>query len=191
MSYDSRNLALSRQPLQLEGPPPAYTGRYGGTPQTVHAMIGAAKGPRGERSTVVRRVAEQIIAGLRAKAYSDEAVGIFYWVCQKARYTHDPKHVEMVRDPTASLDEIQSRGVALLDCDDLATLLAALCMSVGMRCWFCTVDFRPCAGDSFSHVFCVAEDPKSKTRIVLDPVAGPKTAAMLGRVRCFRLFEVT
>ena len=176
--------------LALQGAP-ATSHAYGGTPQTVRVMIAAAKGSRGERSMAVRRVAEMICAQIRAKAYADEALGIYYWVVRSTRYTHDPKHVEMVRDPTASLEEIQSRGVALLDCDDLATLLAALCMSVGMRCWFCTVDFRPCAGDSFSHVFCVAEDPKSKTRIVLDPVAGPKTASMLSRVRCFRLFEVT
>jgi transglutaminase superfamily protein len=164
---------------------------YEGTPQTVAAMIEAAKGPRGERNVSVRRSAEAVVRGLQQKDYTSEIAALYYWVCGSTRYTHDPKHVEYVKDPLATLDEIRKNGRATVDCDDLATVLAALLLSVGVRMWFATVDFKPCDGhDNYSHVFAVAQDPKSGTRVVVDPVAGPRTKEMLNRVRCSKFYEV-
>jgi len=189
---DSTYLALAQRPSRFSlADTNQSISDYEGTPQTVAAMINAAKGDRGERSLAVRRAAEGVVSGLREKDYNGEIAALYYWVCAHKRYTHDPTHVELVKDPLASLEEIQRFGKATLDCDDLSTLLAALLMSIGVRVQIVTVDFKSCTGqDNFSHVFTVAQDPKSKTWLVVDPVAGPRTAEMLRRVKCYRAYSL-
>jgi hypothetical protein len=88
---------------------------------------------------------------------------------------------------------LPEHDVTVSNCDDLATAIATSCMTIGARAQFVTVGFKPRQIGQpkvHTHVFCRAQDPKSKVWWVLDPVAGRKTADMLRRVRQYTIFEV-
>ena len=116
---------------------------YRGTPHTVETMIKLVQGDRGEKSIRVRRHTEQIVGGLRAKDYSSEVVGINYWWAQHGRYTRDPVHVEMLRDPTRLVEDAMG-GKLALDCDEYAIAIGCSCLCIGAEIEFVTVGFRPC-----------------------------------------------
>jgi transglutaminase-like putative cysteine protease len=109
-------------------------------------------------------------------------LALHYFVCRHVRYQRDPLTVELVKTPMATLET----GVG--DCDDIATLLAAMVLLCGSEARFVTVGFR--RGGPFTHVFCEGRDPKTKRWVTLDPVAGPHTPEMLGRIREFKLHVV-
>ena len=165
---------------------------YRGTDHTVAKMVELVRGDRGERSIKVRRHTEQIVNRVRPKAYESEIIAICRWWGNAGRYTRDPLHVEMIRDPERMIDDITA-GVSALDCDDMATAIAAGCLCVGAEVNFVTVGFQPRRmGEpkSHTHVFCRAQDPRTKLWYVLDPVAGRRTQKMLDRVKQYTIFEV-
>jgi len=165
---------------------------YRGTDHTVAKMIQLVKGPRGERSLKVRRHTEQIVGQVRPKDYVSEYIAICRWWGNAGRYTRDPLHVELVRDPERLVDDALV-GKLNMDCDDYAVAIGCGCLLMGGRVQFVTVGFRPRrAGQPkiHTHVFTRAQDPKTKRWWVLDPVAGRRTASMLKRVKQFTAFEV-
>jgi transglutaminase-like putative cysteine protease len=130
----------------------------------------------------LRQLVERICRGLRSKDYLSELAALHYFVCQRVRYQRDPLTVELVKTPMATLQT----GVG--DCDDIATLLAAMGLLCGSQARFVTVAFR--RKFPFTHVFSEGLDPKSKRWVTLDPVAGQHAAQMLRRVREFKLHIV-
>jgi hypothetical protein len=165
---------------------------YRGTDHTVGTMIRLVKGPTGERSLKVRRHTEQIVAQLRPKDYASEVIAIYRWWGNAGRYTRDPLHVEMVRDPERLVDDAMA-GKLSLDCDDYAVAIGAGCLSIGAPIEFVTVGFAPRRHGEpkiHTHVFVRAQDPRTKKWWVLDPVAGRRTKNMLQRVKQYTLFEV-
>lgn len=165
---------------------------YRGTPHTVAKMTALAKGPRGEHSIRVRRHAEQIVGGLRAKDYSSEVIGIGNYWARAGRYTRDPLHIEMLRDPERMVDDAEA-GKLACDCDEYALAIGTSCMCVGAEIEFVTVGFRPPVKGQdpiFTHVFCRAKDPRTGVWWVLDPVAGRRTNEMLSRVKQYRIYRV-
>lgn len=97
----------------------------------------------------------------------------------------DPRTVELVRAPHIIVDQILQGSVPSLDCDDMAALICALCMSTGSQTRVTTVAFKNMFFDGnrqYSHVYAEALDPKSKKWVVMDPVAGRKAPEMLKRV---------
>lgn len=83
--------------------------------------------------------------------------------------------------------------VTVSNCDEFALAIGACCLTIGARVNFVTVGFKPrMSGEPkiHTHVFCRAQDPRTKIWWVLDPVAGRKTADMLKRVKQFTTFEV-
>lgn len=165
---------------------------YRGTDHTVRKMIELARGPRGERSIYVRRQAEQIIQNIRPKAYASESIAICKWVGNNGRYTRDPVHVELIKDPQRMVeDAVQGRLV--IDCDEAALLIGTMCLVIGAPIRFVTVGFKPRRfGEPkiHTHVFVEAQDPSTGIWWVLDPVAGRKTAGMLQRVKQYTYFPV-
>lgn len=135
-----------------------------------------------QTSWPLRRLVENVCRELAGKDYLSELVALHYFVCQRVRYQRDPLTVELVKTPEATL----STGVG--DCDDIATLLAALVLLAGSQARFVTVGFVP--RGPFTHVYCEGLDPRTKRWVVLDPVAGPDTAQMLRRVRTHALHVV-
>jgi hypothetical protein len=147
---------------------------------------------QGERSTAFRRHTEQIVNNLRPKDYTSEIIAISRWWGNAGRYTRDPLHVELIRSPDRLLADALA-GKLLIDCDDVATAIATSCMTIGARAQFVTVGFKPResgAPKTHTHVFCRAQDPKSKVWWVLDPVAGRKTGDMLRRVKQYSIFDI-
>lgn len=189
--YDPRSLV----------PPPHRLLEYRGTPHTVEVMCALALGNRGERSIKVRRHAEQIVNNVRPKDYASEALAIYYWWCTAGRYTRDPLHVELLKDPERMVDDAVA-GRLVCDCDELALGIATDVLVLGGESRFVTVGFKAHplwlpqsraaieAGNGFTHVFAQARDPRSKTWWALDPVAGRRVGRMLRRVKLARFYPI-
>lgn len=163
---------------------------FRGAPDTLAAMVEAAQGNRGERSMVVRSVQEEIVARVAAKDYLGEILAIRNWAAEHIRYTNDPLHVELVKDPQRMCEEILHRGsgnifapqaVGIGDCDDIAVVIGTMCLQLGRVCEYVAVGFTE--GGHYSHVFVRVKEPKSDTWIVCDPVAGTDEVSMLQRVK--------
>jgi transglutaminase-like putative cysteine protease len=153
---------------------------YVGTGQTIEEMRRLALAA--QTQWPLREVVESTCRQLKQKDYLSELVALHYFVCQHVRYQRDPLTVELVKTPEATL----RTGVG--DCDDMSTLLAALALLSGAKARFVTVGFRQ--QGPFTHVYCEGLDPRTNRWVVLDPVAGLRTAEMLGRVREFKTYLV-
>lgn len=176
---------------------------YRGTDHTVAVMIQLAKGMvdplkmvagalQGEKSINFRRHTEQIINNVRPKDYTSEIIAICRWWGNAARYTRDPLHVEYIQSPDRLLNDAL-QGRLLADCDDIALAIATSCMTIGAPAQFVTVGFKPRLPGRqkvHTHVFCRAQDPRSKIWWVLDPVAGRRTGSMLRRVKDYSIFDI-
>lgn len=150
---------------------------YRGTAQTVNEMRRLALAA--QTSWALRQIVEDVCRGLRGKDYLSELAALYHFVWRSIRYQRDPRTVELVKTPEATI----ASGVG--DCDDQATLLAALSLSSGAEARFALVGFRP--DGVFTHVFCEALDPRTRRWVTLDPVAGRRTAEMLRRVRSYSI----
>lgn len=120
----------------------------------------------------IRRLVESICAGLQPGDYAGEILACYYWVCQNIRYMRDPHQVELVKEPIVTL---RTRAA---DCDEIATLLAAMLMGCGNECRFVLISFTP--DKQPSHVFTTVKIPKGGW-LTLDPVANCVTDEMWGR----------
>jgi predicted transglutaminase-like cysteine proteinase len=127
---------------------------------------------KGSNDLSILQAVKTICAGVQPGDYASEILAIYYWVCANIRYMRDPFDTEMVSEPDQIL-KVRSG-----DCDDIATLLAAMLMAAGNRCSFRLAAFT--SPPTPSHVFVVVHTPAGV--IVLDPVANRDTRKMLGRV---------
>lgn len=75
--------------------------------------------------------------------WSGEIAALQRWVRDGVRYVRDPKGAEMVQTPPRTLTILTG------DCDDKATLLAALLGSIGFATRFLAIGFD---GGAYSHV---------------------------------------
>lgn len=189
---------LTMQQLRASSYSPAYNNAIGtvepyrGTDHTVRKMIELARGARGEKSIYVRRHAEQIIQNIRPKAYQSECAAIGKWWGNNGRYTRDPVHVELIKDPERMISDA-AQGRLVCDCDEFALGIGTCCLVIGAEVEFVTVGFEPRPfgfPKRHTHVFCRAKDPSSKIWWVLDPVAGRRTMPMLSRVKQYSFFPV-
>lgn len=173
-------------PLALA--PPHTIRPFRGPIDTVQTMLSQIRGPRGEQSVYVRSVAESIVRGLTDKCYLSEILAVRNWVATRCRYANDPATVEFVRDPQRMCEEIAEYGRTVVDCDEMASLIATLCQQLGREAQLVVVGFgRP---GVFSHVFARVEEPKTKSWVVCDPVAGINEGRMLRRVKTWRAFPI-
>ena len=191
---------LSFSPLQLgqsltrlvpaSDPGKPWLAGFSSTDDTIALMLRYARGDEGERSARVRQWAEAIVRLLRPKDYLSEILAIRGWCTgPHLRYTNDARHVEQVKTPLRILNEIDKHGTSLVDCDDIATLIAALGMCLGRNACFTMAGFSQ-ASDQYTHVFCRLQEPRSSTWIVCDPVAGSREAEMLSSVVRFKNISV-
>jgi transglutaminase-like putative cysteine protease len=81
-------------------------------------------------------------------------VGILHWLTTHSRFAADPRFVELVRTPPEQLNIIAARGKMPGDCDDAATLGAALAVARGLAARFVVVGFGPTGpATPYSHVY--------------------------------------
>lgn len=164
---------------------------YRGAPQTISVMRHAVLISQQDLS--VRTLAERVCQHLPSKDYTSEYLALYHMVLGQCRYMRDPRTVELVRAPDVVAKQILSGGTPCLDCDDEATLLAALITAVGGTAELITVAFKDLVYNGqrqYSHVLVRAQDPRSRQWIVLDPVAAEKTAEMQSRVRFAKLWPI-
>lgn len=126
----------------------------------------------------IRVLAEQIVGGLFAHDYLSEYVALLNWVRSHVRYLRDSIVVEQVKGPRVTVETGQG------DCDDQATLLAALVGAIGGKARFVAGAFRYVNGrPALSHVWTEAWEPASKVWVILDPVPGQRVAQMRGNLQ--------
>jgi len=113
----------------------------------------------GAHSYEIRSLATKITRAVASKDVRGELAAIYVWVRDNIRYRFDPVGLEWIQAPARTLAE----GAG--DCDDLATLIAALVQALGHRARFQTVGPSPNAQE---HVYAQAFD--GKQWISLDPV---------------------
>lgn len=127
---------------------------------------------KGKTDLRVRRLVEVICADLEPGDYGSEAYAIYAWVHQNIRYMRDIHDVEFIKEPGALLDSKAG------DCDDIATLIAAMLMACGNRAVFSLVGFD--GSPVPSHVFCNIVTPRGDL-VPLDPVANTQIRQAMGR----------
>lgn len=125
-------------------------------PQTLQQIPGGSAGIRetlkvmkrlakeGARTPLIRQTAAGLYGGLLQKDSIGEITAIHQFVRDSIRYMRDPVGMENVQTPEATLE------LKYGDCDDKATLAAALLESTGHPARFVAVGFAP---GKFSHVF--------------------------------------
>ena len=122
---------------------------------------------------LVQQLARNILLNYNVESqnYIDEALAIGDYVKRKVRYVRDPDDIEQLQDPLTMIDQLK-RGVAQGDCDDIATLIATLLLSVGHRPEYRAVRYRSYGGP-YNHIYVIVRERNWKgpvRRIVLDGI---------------------
>lgn len=130
---------------------------------TTSQLLAIPSGPAGTRATLeimrelirkykktlpIRQLAVSLTRGLRHKDYLKEAARIHRYVRDSIRYIKDIRGVETVQTPLKTIEIGQG------DCDDKATLAAALMESIGHPTRLVAIGFRP---GKFAHVYVEAQ----------------------------------
>ena len=115
----------------------------GGVRATLAAMRQAAI--QASVTLEIRSLAESIVENVPPKDFKGELEAIQDWVRTNIRYTRDPLYAETLKLPHALLEARQG------DCDDQATLVAALSLSIGFKPRFVAIGTEQYG--SFDHVY--------------------------------------
>ncbi len=133
-----------------------------GVRATLKAMVRLTRA--GRKDVGVIALARQITLGLPARDGRGEVDRVFHWVKQRIRYVADPREVETISTPAATL-RMQSG-----DCDDMAVLTASLLEAIGHATKFVAYGF---ASGPYSHV--VTETKLAESWLTLDPTVPKST----------------
>lgn len=135
-----------------------------GTAATLNVMRRLAI--EGSAHPAVRERATGIVLGVGGNQRSLQARLIRQWVEDHTVFLRDPTHVEALHTAEAMLRQIDSRGVAQVDCDDVAVLTAALGGAIGLKARFVVVGFQS-PNAPFAHVW--TELRGSQSWVPVDP----------------------
>jgi hypothetical protein len=166
---------------------------YDGVPYTIDDMRRLVRDAlTREQSPELRRLVESIIAQVEAKDYLSEIAAIYYYVLKNVRYVRDPLHTEYTQHPYLVLqpetwDRADGRRGRQVDCEEMATTLAAMVMAIGNTAEFVTITTDASRG--FHHVFTVVKVGDGR-RIVLDPVPGPNTTEMIHSIARYQAWPI-
>lgn len=175
----------------LPDQPPTSNVAYRGAPQTIQVMCRAAAKDQNKFDT--RRLIESVCEHVDSKDYASEYLAIYNFLLQRTRYMRDPRRTELVRDPDVVSKQIMGGFRPSLDCDDMSVWLAAGILAVGGQPQFVTVAFSHMfygGQRQYSHVFVRALEPRTRSYVILDPVAAEKTQQMLDKVKAAAVWPV-
>lgn len=180
--------------INMARPPAAISG-FRGPRHTLEVMTQKASGLRGEQSIRVRQFTEAVVRGVEPKDYLGEMLAVRNVFLQRSprtghplfRYTNDPRHVELVKDPERLVEEVETYGSTLADCDEIACLAGTMLMCLGREVEWVALGFQP---GSLSHVAVRAREPKSGQWVFVDPVAGPKEQDAARRAKNIHFWSV-
>lgn len=129
----------SKPPAQLANIPNGFEGMRA----TLGVMRDFARAAVANPEQIVRTQAEQLTRGLPPRQWFAEIRALHEFVRDQIRYLRDPVNMERVATPEMTLQIGQG------DCDDKATLLAAMLDSIGHPTRYVALAFN---GEGFSHV---------------------------------------
>lgn len=118
-----------------------------GTMKVVQIM--RAMGEDAAHSPLVQRAASEISAQAHGAEPIDRLHSLYHYLRQHIAFKPDTLNAETIRHPEQLLTEIYSTGKAAADCDDVATLAAAIMRAMGIQPLFVLVARRP---GPFEHV---------------------------------------
>lgn len=121
---------------------------------------------------IIRQCAINILDSFQVESHQhrDEAICIGNWVKNNIAYVKDPDFIEYLQDPIKIIQDINTRGQARGDCDDMACFCAALLLSIGHQPYFRAVRYSSKWGH-YNHIYVVdyVNNWKSpKSRLVID-----------------------
>ena len=129
-----------------------------GISDTVQTMVALAR--RDSISAIVCRVARVICSGTRRGGSELEsayyrAAAIRQWVADRFVFEDDPEAAELVYSAETQLRLIAENGVMLGDCDDAATLVAAIAIACDLDVRLVCVGFTRLTSSTpaFTHVW--------------------------------------
>lgn len=143
-----------------------------GNIQTIQIMSKVAHSRKGH--PLVRQLALYILSSYQVPSqdHVSESLAIGDFVKNNVIYRRDPDDIEYLQDPLKLAQDIKN-GQATGDCDDIATLIATLCLSVGIKPFYRAVRYEKGFGN-FNHIYVVAYERNwgepEATRIVLDGI---------------------
>lgn len=120
-----------------------------GIEATVAVMAQEARA--GARDPLLADLSARIVQHSRTP--SESARAIRAWIAGHTRFLPDPPDLELIRSPRLLALEIARSGLGEGDCDDVATLAAALGLAAGLPTGFALYGFAP--GREYEHVFTV------------------------------------
>lgn len=137
-----------------------------GVTQTLWAMKACADDAV-ESGGPVLRIAQRIAAQAGRKA-SDQLRAVYDWFRDHVVFKRDALALEHVRHPDQLALEVEVDGTTAGDCDDVATLGAALVRALGIRPALVLASVKP--NGAFHHVLFAAE--LGGRWVYLDPQEG-------------------
>lgn len=141
--YCKRSQTLGRLPTPTVARTVAIPDGKAGTVATLRIMRQLARDAIRDPSQKIRNFALQIFADLPPRQWAAEVDRLHSFVRDQIRYVRDPVDLELVATPEKTLE------LRAGDCDDKATLLAALLEATGHPARFLAVGLN---GGPFSHV---------------------------------------
>lgn len=129
------------------------------TARTIAFMRAMADGSEGARNPVVRHTALRVVANVPSRDQYGEINALYHFV-KGLKFRGE--YGETLQTPAATLH--YQAG----DCDDHATLLAALLKSLGFTVRFVTVASDATAPREWTHVFVEVQDKRTRQWIPLD-----------------------
>jgi transglutaminase-like putative cysteine protease len=148
------NLYPGRMPAQLADLPGDSVEQTRATLKRMCQLVRQFK-----TDTGIRALAQELTRPLASKAFSDELRTLQNFVRDRVRYVRDVRNVETLQTPVRTLEAGSG------DCDDKATLLAALLESIGFNTRFRAVGLH---GDTYSHVLAEGYDPTKRKWVPLE-----------------------
>jgi len=124
-----------------------------GTERTVDEMCRLVRSSLSD--PLVVDAARRVVAACPPRNDVCRANAIRRWLAANFQFERDPVGVELVMTPRLMLDRIAQGRVVQGDCDDAATLGAAIGMAVGLRARFVLLGFGPKRGDRIplTHIY--------------------------------------
>jgi transglutaminase-like putative cysteine protease len=150
-------VTMRRAPVRLEVLPIGDAGTY----RTVDVMKSLARAA--QMNDTVRRLGESLAGGNGSAV--QRALRLRDWLARHFLFVRDPASVELLTTPGEQLRQIADTGSTYGDCDDAATLGAALAIAGGLPVRYVLYGFGP-PPSFFSHVF--VEIPTSAGAVDLD-----------------------
>lgn len=151
-----------------------------GSIATLHAMRDMVS--RAITTPIVVDTAHTIIRSIRPRDYHAIALAIRFFLAQNFRFIADPVGVELIRTPERLIRQHHVYGYMSGDCDDVATLGAALGKSVGVPARFVAIGFK--SFGPLAHVFTTLL-PSNGPAVSLDVTRPAGVKATIQRRRDF------